>query len=267
VLGVVLPRSRLCSLPPFLSIPDAMVDKEQYTGFAGRFRSLFDGRSTIASQSLPSSVVSPKSPAPRLGVSILSGPRIDLPGLPSHLSPSSRSPTSPHPDLRAGSPSPTAIAAPPSARSRQHPSSAFPPTPPIPRSERSSPRSNWDWEHVRDSSGNTRRRRRRLREAVRPRGAKKSLLREKAGRLKLIRCLGLGLLLTVGLSVCKLTLSRKWIYWLTIPTRSGACVIGNHSGSPGAYFDDSCWSSSRHGVRTRHGPPLHVHTAASPIST
>ena len=180
-----------------------MVDNQPRNGFATRLKSLFNGRSTIARQSPPSSLVSPKSPAPRLGVSILSSPRIDLPGLPSHLSPSSRTPTSAHSDHEASSPPPSTVAAPASALFRQDPSSTVPPTPPLVPSGRSSPPSTWRWEHVRDSSGNVRKRRRRLRDAARPRGAKKSLLRERAGRLKLMRCLGLGILLAVGLSVCE----------------------------------------------------------------
>ena len=183
-----------------------MAIKEQQSGFTRRLTSLFNGRSTIASQSFPSSAASPKSPAPRLGVSILSSPRIDLPGLPSHASPSLRSPVSRYSNEEELSPPPTTISAPASVRSRQDQPSTFPPSQSLAQSGRRSPRSNWEWEHVRDSSGNTRRRRKRLREHVRPRGARKTILREKAGRLKLIRCLGLGLLLAVGFSVCRLNI-------------------------------------------------------------
>jgi hypothetical protein len=179
-----------------------MLEKQQRNGFAGRLRSLFNGRSTISSQVPPLSVVSPKSPAPRLGLSILSSPTIDIPGLPSHRSPSSRSPTSRHSVNGVRSPTGVTIAAPPSSRSRRSP--ALPPSPPLPQSGRSSPRTNWEWEHVRDNSGHTRRRRRRARTNGRPRSNKKSLLRQKAGRMKLFRCLGLGLVLAIGLTVCKL---------------------------------------------------------------
>lgn len=242
-----------------------MVNIEQRNGFGTRLKSLFNGRSTIARQSLPSSIVSPKSPAPRLGVSILASPRIDLPGLPSHLSPFPRSPTSTHLDHGGCSPPPATIAAPASALSRQDASPAFPLSPHLHCTTRSSPPSTWQWEHVRDSSGNTRRRRRRLREAVRPRGAKKSLLREKTGRLKLVRCLGLGLLLAVGLSVCEYYETRAKIYLLIPAARSGLGIIRRRSGSPSTHFDDRYWPSSRHGIRTRHGSPRHVYPTASPI--
>jgi hypothetical protein len=179
-----------------------MVEGKLQNGFAGRIRSLFNGRSTISSQSFTSSVVSPKSPAPRLGLSILSSPTIDLPGLPSHLSPPSRAPLSPHSFRDMTSPTGMTVAALPSARSRWSHSTVHPPPSSRPRSQPNSPRRNWDWEHVRTSSGDTRRRRTRRMKHGRPRGATKGILREKAGRVKLIRCLGLGILLGVGLTVC-----------------------------------------------------------------
>ena len=173
-------------------------------GITGRLRSMFNGRSTISRQNAPPLVVSPKSPTPRLGLSILSSPTIDLPGLPSHVSPSSRPTVSPRSIHGLTPQEGITIAAPPSARSAQSHSAAHSVTPNYSRSEVTSPRTIWDWEHVRDRSGNMRRRRRkRAIRQVRPRHGVKSILQEKAGRSKLIRCLGLGLLLAVGLTICK----------------------------------------------------------------
>jgi hypothetical protein len=190
------------SLPQPVFDLKAMVEEKLQSGLAGRIRSLFNGRSTISSQRFPSSVVSPKSPAPRLGLSILASPTIDLPGLPSHLSPPSRVPMSPHSFRGMTSPTGVTVAPPPSARSRRSHSTIHPPSSCPLRSEPNSPRRNWGWEHVRNSSGSTRRRRTRRKELGRPPGAIKGILREKAGRIKLIRCLGLGILLGVGLTVC-----------------------------------------------------------------
>ena len=156
------------------------------TGFAGQLASLFHGRSTISSRRTSDAVLSPKSPAPRLGLSILTSPTIDLPGLPSHEA-RSRSPRSPEGQrsVRDGD-----ITVPPSARARRLRDEG----PPEDTSQ-----SNWRWEDVIDSAGGRTRRRRRIQK--RPRGAR-GILREKEGRMKLLRCLGFGLLLAVGVSVC-----------------------------------------------------------------
>lgn len=183
--------------------------RKDQNGFAGRLRSLFDGRSIISSQNPPSSTVSPKSPAPRLGLSILLSPTIDLPGLPSHVSPSSRAPASPQPIGRVTSPTGSTITAPPFASSRQPRSTIHSPSPTFAPSGHSSRRTDWNWEHVRDNSGSVRRRPRRRMEQARPQHGIKGILREKAGRLKLIRCLGLGSLVVVGLAICKLGVSFK----------------------------------------------------------
>lgn len=176
-------------------------------GFGGRLRTLFHGRSSISSQNSPSSVDSPKSPAPRLGLSILLSPTIDLPGLPSQRSPSSQTPAPPQSTSRLASPTGSTIFAPPSAWSRQpQPHS---PTQTLSQSRQSSPRTDWNWEHVRDSSGNVRRRRKRRIGQTRPRHGMKSILQSKTGRLKLLRCLGLGSLLAIGLTVCKQMVSLK----------------------------------------------------------
>lgn len=173
-------------------------------GITGRLKRMFNGRSTISRQNSPPLVVSPKSPAPRLGLSILSSPTIDLPGIPSHVLPSSRASISPRSIHRITPQDAIAIAAPSSARSGQSRSAAHSVLPNPSRSEVTSPRTNWDWEHVRDHSGSIRRRRRkRAIEQVRPRHGVKSILQEKAGRSKLIRCFALGLLLAVGLTICK----------------------------------------------------------------
>ncbi len=180
-----------------------MTDHNQ-NGINGRLRSMFSGRSTISRQSSLPLVVSPKSPAPRLGLSILSSATIDLPGLPSHVSPSSRASTSPRSIRGLASQLSITIAAPSSARSRQSHSTTHCVSPDPSQSGQTSPRANWDWEHVRSRSGSIRRRRRkRPIKQGRPRRGVKSILQEKAGRLKLIRCLALGLLLAVGLTVCK----------------------------------------------------------------
>lgn len=241
-----------------------MAIKQQQNGFARRLTSLFNGRSTFRSQILPSSAVSPKSPAPRLGVSILSSPRIDLPGLPSCAAPSSLPPVSPYSNEEALSPPLTAIAAPASVYSSRDQPSTLSPSTPSAESRRHPLQSNWQWEHVRDSSGNTRRRRKRLREHVRPRGAKKGILQEKAGRLKLIRCLGLGFTLAVGLSICRPTIPHCG-KTTDNPTRSGAGLIRHHPGSPGTHTGDRRWTSSCHGIRARNSSPMYVHTTASSL--
>jgi hypothetical protein len=179
-----------------------MTDEGTPRGLSGRLRGLFNGHSTISRRISASDILSPKSPAPRLGLSILSSPRIDLAGLPSHTSPSARvSPRS----ATSWAPSPTGpnVLIPPPVRSRQsHPSISSPHARPT-RPNRGSPRTQWEWEETRDSTGNTRRIRRRIAGIVQPKRAAKSIFREKAGRMKLIRCLVLGSLLAVGLIICR----------------------------------------------------------------
>jgi hypothetical protein len=183
-----------------------MSRKKEY-GLGGRLRTLFHGRSSISSQNSPSSVDSQKSPAPRLGLSILLSPTIDLPGLPSHTSPSSQTPAPPESTSRLASPTGSTISALPSAWSRQpRPHS---PLQALSHPGQSSPQTDWNWEHVRDGSGNVRRRRKRKMGQTRPKHGMKSILRSKTGRLKLLRCLGLGSLLAIGLTVCKQMVSLK----------------------------------------------------------
>ncbi len=239
-----------------------MVGREPPNVLAGRIRSLFNGRSTISGQTSPS-VVSPQSPAPRLGLSILSSPTIDLPGLPSPVLPSSRAPASPHSADGVTSPVGITIAAPPSARSRQSHSIMYPPPPALPTSGRSSPQTNWEWEHVRDSSGSTQRRRRRKTKHGRPPRGAKSIFREKAGRMKLIRCLGLGSLLAVGLTICKLVISFEKTH--TYSSRSGAILIKCHQRFQRTHLHDSHWPCSGHGIRTCYDPALHVYSTSSTI--
>lgn len=180
-----------------------MIHEKQQNGLAGRIRTLFTGRSSFSSQNFHPSVGSPKSPGPRLGISILSSPTIDIPGLHAQTSPSSRLSASPHLIEGTNSPTSFSIAVLPPARSRQSAFSVHPSSPPPPRSGQSSPHTNGQWESVRDRSGNTRRRRRRSEHARSRRGVK-NMFREQAGRMKLIRCVGLGSILAIGLTVCEI---------------------------------------------------------------
>ena len=183
-------------------------------GLGGRLRSMLHGRSSISSPSSPSLINSPKSPAPRLGLSILVSPTIDLPGLPSHVSQSPQ--VQAQPQSTRGITSPTGSTT--SSRSAgarqsqpiiQHPSQTLSQSGQRGQRGQSSPQSRWDWEHVRDSSGSVRRRRKRRMGRSGPRDGIKGILRSKTGRLKLLRCLGLGSLLVIGLTVCKQNDSLK----------------------------------------------------------
>lgn len=178
-----------------------MVEGKQQNGVVGRLKLLLNGRSTISRQGSLSSAASPKSIAPRLGVSILSSPTIDIPGISPYRSPTSRLP-SPHSARELPSSTVNTLAEPPHTRPRQPAASASPPSPPLARTGRSSPRDG-GWEHVRLNSDTAHGRGRRRKKA-RPRAAARSIFREKSGRFKLIRCVALGTLLAVGLTVCKL---------------------------------------------------------------
>jgi hypothetical protein len=174
-------------------------------GLGGRLRSLLHGRSSISSPNSPSAVISPKSPAPRLGLSVLLSPTIDLPGLPSHGSQSSPVPAQHQTTRGISSPTASTISSRPAWRRQSQPITQAP-SPILSQSGQrgqSSSQSRWDWEHVRDNSGRVRRRRRRRTGQKRPRDGIKGILRSKTGRLKLLRCLGLGSLLVIGSTVCK----------------------------------------------------------------
>lgn len=210
-----------------------MVDKKQQNSLAGRVLSMLNGRSTISSHDSASSVMSPKSSAPRLGLSILSSPTIDLPGLPSHGPPSSRMPVSPYAVGGVQSPDRDIIVGQPSATPRQSAVSVLPPSQALIRPGQSSPRRNLDREYVRGGSENIRRRRKRAKIA-RPRTAAKSIFRAKAGRMKLIRCLASGSLLAIGLTVCgsdaafakmnAYNLLQTWLWRSRTSSRASRCT-------------------------------------------
>lgn len=233
-----------------------MVDTKQSEGVASRIRSLFSGRSTISSQS-PTVLLSPKSPAPRLGLSILSSPTIDIPGIPSHHFLSSRT-TSPQFVQGIASPIGANLPTPPSAISRNFHSVTDPSSPGL---QRSSPRRNQEWEHIRNDSGS--RVRRRQRPNTRPHGVRKSILHEKAGRMKLLRCVGLGSLLAIGLTVCAFNFPPGEAH--ANLSRSCPLIVQYHQRPECTHLHDSCWSCSGHGIRPRHSPTLYVHITTSAV--
>ena len=237
-----------------------MVNKNM-NDFAWSIRSLFHGRSTISSHSSASTLVHRDPPAPRLGLAILSRPTINLHGPPSHVSPSSRASASRRSTSELSSPTGSTTCGPPSARSRQSFPAVRSPPSSSSRSGQSPPWPNWQLEYVRDSSGTMRTRRKPKTEHGRPRHGMKSLFREKAGRLKLIRCVALGSLLAVGLAVCKLRrcFGKRYTYHFS---RSGSSAIKYHQGSSSTHFHDSHWPRPGHGIRPCDSPTLHVYTTA-----
>ena len=146
------------------------------------FGDIFPGRSTPTRSPRRSTTETPKSPAPQLGLPVLTSP-IDLPGLTSESRPQTQSPAH--------------VTSPTSARrsTRFDHVIDIPPTSPQSRDA-----DEWVTEQVRDRAGNRTTRRRRVR--GRPKGAR-HLLHAKAGRMKLFRCIGFGILLAAGVSVCR----------------------------------------------------------------
>lgn len=137
--------------------------KSQQYGFIGRLRSLFNGQSTLSSLNSSRSVPSLKSPAPRIGLSVLSSPVV--PDLSSRFGREAALSSYPTDENITEAPS--------TARSPQFRLPIEPSTPRISRARRMSPRNDWDLEVGRHASGDSQTRRRRKRNGGRPRGATK----------------------------------------------------------------------------------------------
>ena len=185
-----------------------MLQQERRGHVTSNWRSLFNGRSTIARRDptlTASPVHSPKSPAPRLGIAILTSPTISIPGVTGHRVSTADEVTSPaatgalvtSPQGTNGSPTIQSSESGPPPRPQQ-------PHLPSPRLEE-----NW-FRHDRGISGRRQHaekfQRTALKKGGRPHSNKKRFLSRCSGRLKLFRCLGTGVALFGVLGVCRLNI-------------------------------------------------------------
>ena len=190
--------------------------------------SMFSGRSTIERRPSARDQASPKSPAPRLGLSIFTNhSRIQLPYMSTDVASGRRSPSSTHSIIDpSSSPSSAIQPMPAAALQRQDsvsgPSLSRPVAPIRSLSSRSTPVRGADQEedsllHLMDHE---QRRRRRRKQKQRPRDTSRSLvvkaMKKKGVRHRAFTCLLLGIILAVVLSICKFNLFVKHRALLTL---------------------------------------------------
>lgn len=180
--------------------------------------SMFSGRSTIDRRPSARDQASPKSPAPRLGLSAFTNhSRIQLPYMSTDVASGRRSPSSTHSIIDPSSSPSSAIQPMPAAALQRHDSAS---NPALSRqvasirtlSSRSTPVRGADREE--DSllhlMGHEHRRRRRRKQKQRPRDTSQSLvaraMKKKGVRHRAFTCLLLGIILAVVLSICRFEL-------------------------------------------------------------